>query len=108
MFDWRAASLASGVLLVAVALPLGWLGARDPDDASTSKHNRADWGNCLPYLRDRSMLLLFAARFSCGVALFQTVHLVGIALSKGFDAATGAIAVGVFGAAAAISALLFG
>src|SRR5262249_61122272 len=67
-----------------------------------------DWGNCLPYLRDRSMLLLFAARFSCGVALFQTVHLVGIALSKGFDAATGAIAVGVFGAAAAVSALLFG
>ncbi|HZM90919.1 MAG TPA: MFS transporter, partial [Blastocatellia bacterium] len=48
------------------------------------------------------------ARFSCGVALFQTVHLVGIALSKGFDAATGAIAVGVFGAAAAVSALLFG
>ena len=108
MFDWRAASLASGVLLVAVALPLGWLGARDPDDASTSKHNRADWGNCLPYLRDRSMLLLFAARFSCGVALFQTVHLVGIALSKGFDEATGAIAVGVFGVAAAVSALLFG
>jgi MFS family permease len=36
------------------------------------------------------------------------VHLVGIALSKGFDAATGAIAVGVFGAAAAVSALLFG
>jgi len=108
MFDWRAASLASGVLLVAVALPLAWLGARDPDDASTSAHNRADWGNCLPYLRDRSMLLLFAARFSCGVALFQTVHLVGIALSKGFDAATGAIAVGVFGAAAAVSALLFG
>ena len=54
------------------------------------------------------MLLMFAARFSCGVALFQTVHLVGIALSKGFDAATGAIAVGVFGGAAAASALLFG
>ena len=108
MFDWRAASLASGVLLAVVALPLAWLGARDPDDVSTSKPNRAHWGNCLPYLRDRSMLLLFAARFSCGVALFQTVHLVGIALSKGFDAATGAIAVGVFGASAAVSALLFG
>jgi MFS family permease len=107
-FDWRAAALASGVLLVAVALPLAWLGARDPDDVSTGRRNRASWASCLPYLRDRSMLLLFAARFSCGVALFQSVHLVAIALSKGFDAATGAIAVGVFGAAAAGSALLFG
>ena len=107
-FDWRAAALASGVLLVAVALPLAWLGARDPDDVSTRRRNRAGWATCLPYLRDRSMLLLFAARFSCGVALFQSVHLVAIALSKGFDAATGAIAVGVFGAAAAGSALLFG
>jgi len=107
-FDWRAAASASGVLLVAVALPLAWLGARDPDDVSTGRRNRASWASCLPYLRDRSMLLLFAARFSCGVALFQSVHLVAIALSKGFDAATGAIAVGVFGAAAAGSALLFG
>jgi MFS family permease len=107
-FDWRAAALASGVLLVAVAFPLGWLGARDPNDASTSRRNRASWKSCLPYLRDRSMLLMFAARFSCGVALFQSVHLVAIALSKGFDPATGAIAVGVFGGAAAASALLFG
>jgi MFS family permease len=107
-FDWRAAALASGVLLVAVALPVAWLGARDPDDLSTGRRNRAGWASCLPYLRDRSMLLLFAARFSCGVALFQSVHLVAIALSKGFDAATGAIAVGVFGGAAAGSALLFG
>jgi MFS family permease len=107
-FDWRAAALASGALLVAVAFPLGWLGARDPDDVSTNRRNRASWADCLPYLRDRSMLLMFAARFSCGVGLFQTVHLVAIALSKGFDQATGAIAVGVFGGAAAISALFFG
>jgi MFS family permease len=107
-FDWRAAALASGVLLLAIAFPLGWLGARDPDDVSIGRHDRASWRSCLPYLRNRSMLLMFAARFSCGVALFQSVHLVGIALSKGFDAATGAIAVGVFGGAAAVSALLFG
>jgi MFS family permease len=107
-FDWRAAALASGVLLVAVAFPLGWLGARDPYDVSTGRRNRASWGSCLPYLRDRSMLLMFAARFSCGVALFQSVHLVGIALDKGFDPAIGAIAVGVFGGSAAASALLFG
>ena len=107
-FDWRAAALASGVLLVVVAYPLGWLGARDPDDVSTSRRNRASWASCLPYLRDRSMLLMFAARFSCGVALFQSVHLVAIALSKGFDPAAGAIAVGVFGGAAAASALFFG
>jgi predicted MFS family arabinose efflux permease len=54
------------------------------------------------------MLLMFAARFSCGVAFFQSAHLVAFALSKGFDAATGAIALGVFGGAAAISALFFG
>jgi MFS family permease len=107
-FDWRAAALATGVLLLTVALPLAWLGARDPDDVLTSRRSRAGWGSCLPYLRNRPMLLMFAARFSCGVALFQTVHLVAIALSKGFDAATGAIAVGVFGGAAAASALLFG
>jgi MFS family permease len=107
-FDWRAAALASGALLLSVALPLAWLGARDPEDTLTSRRTRAGWGSCVPYLRDRSMLLMFAARFSCGVALFQTVHLVAIALSKGFDEATGAIAVGVFGAAAAGSALLFG
>jgi MFS family permease len=107
-FDWRAAALASGVLLVAVAFPLGWFGARDPNDAGASRRERAGWGSCLPYLRDRSMILMFAARFSCGVGLFQTVHLVAIALSKGFDAATGATAVGVFGGAAALSALFFG
>jgi MFS family permease len=106
-FDWRAAALASSILLLAVAFPLGWFGARDPQEG-TARRDRASWGSCLPYLRDRSMLMMFAARFSCGLGLFQTVHLVGIALSKGFDAATGAIAVGVFGAAAAVSALFFG
>jgi len=107
-FDWRAAALATSVLLVTVALPLAWLGARDPDDGLTSRHHRAGWGSCIPYLRNRSMLLMFAARFSCGVAFFQSAHLVAFALSKGFDQATGAIALGVFGAAAAVSALLFG
>jgi len=107
-FDWRAAALASGVVLVMVALPLAWVGARDPDAASINRRNRVGWGSCIPYLRNRSMLLMFAARFSCGVALFQSAHLVALTVSKGFDAAAGAIAVGVFGAAAAISALFFG
>jgi sugar phosphate permease len=106
-FHWRAAALAAALLLVAVAFPLAWLGARDPAETGAA-HKRAAWGNCLPYLRNRSMLLMFAARFSCGVAFFQSAHLVAIALSKGFDARTGAIALGVFGAAAAASALLFG
>jgi len=107
-FDWRAAALTNGLVLVLVALPLAWVGARDPDTASHDRRNRVGWGSCLPYLRDRSMLLMFAARFSCGVALFQSAHLVALTVSKGFDASAGAIAVGVFGAAAAISALLFG
>jgi MFS family permease len=107
-FDWRAAALASSVVLVMVALPLAWVGARDPDAALTNRRNRVGWGSCIPYLRDRSMLLMFAARFSCGIALFQSAHLVALTLSKGFDAAAGVIAVSVFGAAAAVSALFFG
>jgi MFS family permease len=107
-FDWRVAALASSVFLVTIAFPLAWLGARDPAEGLTSRHSRAAWGSCIPYLRQRSMLLMFAARFSCGVAFFQSAHLVAFALSKGFDPATGAIALGVFGAAAAASALLFG
>lgn len=107
-FSWRAAALASGVALGAVALPLAWLGAREPDTAWNRRRHRAAWAECLPYLRNRSMLLLFAARFSCGVAFFQFAHIVPLTLSKGFDPATGATAVSIFGAAAAASALLFG
>lgn len=107
-FGWRTAALATSVVLVGVALPLAWLGARDPDTAWISRRDRAGWGTCIPYLRNRSMLLLFAARFSCGVAFFQIAHLVALTLSKGFEPATGATAVSVFGGAAAASALLFG
>jgi len=107
-FDWRAAAMVTGAALVAVALPLAWLGAREPDAAWIVKRQRAAWGECIPYLRNRSMLLLFAARFSCGVAFFQVAHLVPLTVSKGFDPATGARAVSVFGGAAAVSALLFG
>ncbi len=107
-YDWRVAAMACGVLLLAVAFPFGWIGARDPDPSSTRRREAASWASCLPYLRDRSMILLFLARFSCGVALFQSVHLVGIALSKDFDHAIGAAAVSIFGIAAAISAVTFG
>jgi predicted MFS family arabinose efflux permease len=106
-FGWRAGALSTAILLIAVALPLAWLGARDPH-ASGPPRARLGWGACLPYLRNRSMLVMFAARFSCGVAFFQIAHLVTLALSKGFTTATGAAAVSVFGAAAAASALLFG
>ena len=107
-FGWRAGALSTAILLIAVALPLAWLGAREPQAAGNARSARLGWGACLPYLRNRSMLVMFAARFSCGVAFFQIAHLVALALSKGFTAATGAAAVSVFGAAAAASALLFG
>ena len=107
-FDWRAAALATSIVLVAVAWPLAWLGARDPDATRISQSHRAAWGHCMPYLRNRFMLLMFAARFSCGVAFFQIAHLVALTLSKGFTQATGATAVSVFGGAAAVSAVLFG
>jgi len=107
-YDWRMAALAASALLVFVALPLAWLGARDPKPTGNHKDARVRWGACLPYLRDRSMIFLFVARFSCGVAFFQIAHLVALTMSKGFDAAAGAKAVSVFGAAAIASALLFG
>jgi hypothetical protein len=62
-FDWRAAALASGVLLLTLAFPLGWFGARDPNDAANARRDRASWRECLPYLRDRSIILLFGAIF---------------------------------------------
>ncbi|OGA44474.1 MAG: hypothetical protein A3G25_06520 [Betaproteobacteria bacterium RIFCSPLOWO2_12_FULL_63_13] len=109
-FDWRVAALASGVLLACVAVPLAWLGARDPQHLAGASRTgeRAGWAECLPYLRDRRMIVLFAARVSCGIAFFQIAHLVAFTLSKGFNAAAGATAVSVFGGAAIGSALLFG
>ena len=106
--DWRVAALSAAALLAFVALPLAWVGARDPQEALSGRQTRTAWSACLPYLKNRSMLLLFVVRFSCGVAFFQIAHLVALAMSKGFSAATGATAVSVFGAAAVISALLFG
>jgi MFS family permease len=106
-YDWQAGALAASALLAFVALPLAWLGARDP--APASHHgSRVRWGACLPLLRNRPMIFLFAARFSCGVAFFQIAHLVVLTVSKGFDVAAGTTAVSVFGAAAIASALLFG
>ncbi|MSP40138.1 MAG: MFS transporter [Deltaproteobacteria bacterium] len=107
-YDWRMAAFAAGAILFFVALPLAWLGARDPTGWQANHGTRMAWSACLPYLRNRSMLVLFAVRFSCGVAFFQIAHLVALTMSKGFDAATGAKAVSVFGGAAVVSALLFG
>ncbi len=107
-YDWRMAALTSGALLAVVALPLAWLGARDPAAIQISRRTQTGWSACLPYLRNRSMICLFAVRFSCGVAFFQIAHLVALTISKGFDPATGARAVSVFGGAAVAAALLFG
>ena len=107
-YDWRTAALMVSVLLFLIAWPLAWFGARDPEGSLLNRSSRVGWSACLPYLRTRSMRLLFAVRFSCGVAFFQIAHLVALTMSKGFDAATGAKAVSVFGAGAVVSALLFG
>ncbi len=107
-YDWRTAALLVSALLFLIAWPLAWIGARDPEGSLLNRSARVGWSACLPYLRTRSMRLLFAVRFSCGVAFFQIAHLVALTMSKGFDAATGAKAVSVFGAGAVVSALLFG
>ena len=106
-FGWRGGAAATAALLALIALPLAWFIARDPTDAGP-KRERTSWSSCLPHLRERSMMLMFAARFSCGVAFFQIAHLVPLTVSKGFSVAAGATAVSVFGASAVVSALLFG
>lgn len=107
-YDWRMAALAGGALLACVALPLAWIGARDPKPGAGHGAGRARWGDCLPHLCERRMVILFVARISCGVAFFQIAHLVVLTLSKGFSVAAGATALSVFGGAAIASALLFG
>jgi MFS family permease len=107
-YDWRTAALLVSALLFLIAWPLAWIGARDPEGSLLGRSARVGWNACLPFLRTRSMRLLFAVRFSCGVAFFQIAHLVALTMNKGFDAATGAKAVSVFGAGAVVSALLFG
>jgi MFS family permease len=107
-FDWRTAALVTSGLLWFVALPLAWVGARDPDTARLGAPARQPWSACLPYLRNRSMVALFAARLACGLAFFQSAHLVAIGISKGFDTQVGTTALSVFGLSAVCWALLFG
>jgi MFS family permease len=107
-FDWRTAALVTGGLLWVVALPLAWIGARDPDPGKLAGRPRLGWSAAVPYLRDRTMLLMFLARVACGLAFFQQAHLVAITLSKGFSTGTGAAAVSIMGFSAVVFALLFG
>lgn len=105
---WRTAALVTGLLLWFVALPLAWLGAREPAAARGLARQRAPWSACLPYLRDRTMLIMFIARLSCGLAFFQSAHLVAIAISRGFEPVVGTTALSIYGAAAVLWTLLFG
>ena len=104
-FSWRVAAMATGAMLLLVAFPLAWFGARDPDTARLALRSRVTWSACLPYLRNRSIIYLFLARFSCGVAFFQIAHLVVLAYSKGFEPITAAIGVSVFGGSSALLSL---
>ncbi|HEY7062821.1 MAG TPA: MFS transporter [Chloroflexota bacterium] len=106
--DWRTAALVTSGLLWGVALPLAWLGARDPDAARLGAARRQPWSACLPYLRNRSMLALFVARLACGLAFFQSAHLVAIGISKGFDPRVGTTALSIYGLSAVCWALVFG
>jgi MFS family permease len=44
--DWRTATLVISASLWFVALPLAWMGARDPDTARIAAHQRAPWNAC--------------------------------------------------------------
>ena len=107
-FSWRTAAQVTAGLLLAVALPLAWIGARDPAATHPARHPRVPWSACLSCLLNRQLMCLFVARFSCGVAFFQLAHLVALAFTKGFEPATAAIAVSVFGGSSALLSLLAG
>jgi MFS family permease len=107
-FDWRAAVFLTSATLLVIALPLAWLGLRDPEGERRDGRARLGWAACLPYLRDRNMVLLFVARIACGLAVFQGVHMVTFAMSKGHSTAVGVAAVSVVGISMALSALMFG
>lgn len=104
-YSWRTAAATVGALILLVALPLAWFGARDPDATRLALHSRIGWRTCLPYLRHRSIIYLFLARLSCGVAFFQIAHLVALAFSKGFEPVTAAIGVSIFGGSAVLFSL---
>ncbi|MCC7107191.1 MAG: MFS transporter [Chloroflexi bacterium] len=106
--DWRTTALVISAILWLVALPLAWVGARDPDSARLAAHQRIPFSACLPHLRNPSMLALFASRLACGLAIFQTPHMVAMAMSKGLDMAAGTMALSIYGAVAVGWTLLFG
>ncbi len=108
LFGWRTAALATSAQLWLIALPLAWFSARDPDRARLATHRRASWSASVPYLRNRSMVAMFVARLSCGLAFFQTAHLVALTMSKGFDPVVGTTALSIYGAAAVGWSLVFG
>src|SRR5581483_3699077 len=108
VFGWRTAAFLISAQLFLIALPLAWLGARDPDTARLAARYRAPWSACVPYLRNRSMVALFVARLSCGLGFFQTAHLVVLTMSKGFDPVVGTTALSIYGASAVAWTLLFG
>jgi predicted MFS family arabinose efflux permease len=107
-FNWRAAVLALSATLLVIALPIAWLGVRDPERGKLDDLPRLGWTACLPYLRNRSIVLLMVARIACGLAVFQGVHMVTFAVSKGYTAGVGVGALSAAGISAAVSALVFG
>jgi predicted MFS family arabinose efflux permease len=54
------------------------------------------------------MMVLFLSRFACGLAFFQSAHLVVLAMSKGFDVGVGTTALSLYGLAAIGWTLVFG
>lgn len=107
-YHWRTAAVGIGVMLLLLALPLAWVGARDPAPARGQGIQRLRWAECLPRLRRPDVVRLFLARFSCGLSFFLIAHMVTIALSKGLSASTGAAGMTVFGGTAVAASLLSG
>lgn len=111
-FGWRFAALGLGALLIVVALPLAYLGVRDPQSEASkvgAAPGRSKWQEVLAVARFPALRNLFIARLVCGLsAALLIAHLAAAAMEFGFSAADGAYALSTYGVSGALGSFLGG
>ena len=111
-FGWRFAALGLAALLLVVALPLAFLGVRDPKTAVSSVDagsSQSKWQEVVAVARFAALRNLFIARLVCGLsAALLLAHMAAAALEFGLSAADGAYALSIYGASGALGSFLGG